>query len=104
MALVTGGASGIGRAIAAALAAKGACVVVADLDLEKSRRAAADIGDADVAVGVAVDVSREPTSAAAVDAALLAFGGIDLLVNCAGLSVSKPLLETTGRTGTSSTT
>ncbi len=95
VALVTGGASGIGRAIAAALAAKGACVVVADLDLEKSRRAAADIGDADVAVGVAVDVSREPDVGAAVDAALLAFGGIDLLVNCAGLSVSKPLLETT---------
>ena len=95
VALVTGGASGIGRAIAAALAAKGACVVVADLDLEKSRRAAADIGDADVAIGVAVDVSREPDVGAAVDAALLAFGGIDLLVNCAGLSVSKPLLETT---------
>lgn len=95
VALVTGAASGIGKAIATALAARGACVVVADLDLERARRVAADIGSDDVALGVAADVSREPDAAAAVDAAVLAFGGIDLLVNCAGLSVSKPLLETT---------
>ena len=95
VALVTGAASGIGKAIATALAARGACVVVADLDLERARRVAADIGSDDVALGVAADVSREPDAAAAVDAAVLAFGGIHLLVNCAGLSVSKPLLETT---------
>ncbi|MGP0030937.1 MAG: bifunctional aldolase/short-chain dehydrogenase [Acidimicrobiales bacterium] len=95
VALVTGAASGIGRAIALALAARGACVVVADLDGEKARLAAADIGGNDAALGVAVDVSSESDVASAVEAALLGFGGIDLLVNCAGLSVSKPLLETT---------
>ena len=95
VALVTGGASGIGRAIAGALAAGGACVVVADLDLEKSARAATELGTADVAVGVAADVADERVVQAAIEATLLAFGGIDLLVNCAGLSVSKPLLQTT---------
>ena len=95
VALITGGASGIGRAIAAALSENGACVVIADLDMEKSGRAAAEIGSADVALGVAADVSDELAVRAVVDQALLAFGGIDLLVNCAGLSISKPLLETT---------
>ncbi len=95
IALVTGAASGIGRAIAHRLAAEGACVVVADLSLEKAREAAAEIGSADVAVGVQVDVSDEDAVQAMVDAAVLAFGGLDLVVNNAGLSLSKPLLETT---------
>ncbi|MEZ0494289.1 bifunctional aldolase/short-chain dehydrogenase [Kineococcus sp. TBRC 1896] len=97
IALVTGAASGIGKAIAARLAAEGACVVVADLDLDKARAAAADLGPADVAVGVAVDVSNPDAVRAAVDEAVLAFGGLDLVVNNAGLSISKPLLETTER-------
>jgi NAD(P)-dependent dehydrogenase (short-subunit alcohol dehydrogenase family) len=67
---------------------------VADLDLAKSTEVASSLGSADVAVGVAVDVSVEDQVDAAVAAALLAFGGLDLIVNCAGLSVSKPLLET----------
>ena len=58
IALVTGAASGIGKAIATKLAAEGACVVIADLSLEKAQAAAAEIGDSDVAVGVQVDVSR----------------------------------------------
>src|SRR5689334_20747510 len=95
IALVTGAASGIGRAIAQRLAREGACVVVADLSLEKSQEAAAEIGSTDVAVGVAVDVSDEDAVQAMVDAAVLAFGGLDLVVNNAGLSLSKPLLETT---------
>jgi len=95
IALVTGAASGIGKAIAAKLAAEGACVVVADLSLEKADAAAAEIGDRDVAVGVQVDVSDENAVQAMVDAAVLAFGGLDLVVNNAGLSLSKPLLETT---------
>ncbi|WP_117000954.1 bifunctional aldolase/short-chain dehydrogenase [Desertimonas flava] len=94
IALVTGAASGIGRAIATQLAAEGACVVVADLDAERAAGAAAGIGSADVAVGVAADVTDPDAVRAAVDATLLAFGGIDLVVNNAGLSVSKPLLET----------
>ncbi len=95
VALVTGAASGIGKAIAIRLAAEGACVVVADLDLQKATDAAAEIGGTDVAVGVAADVSDAEAVAEAFRAAVLAFGGVDLVVNNAGLSISKPLLETT---------
>jgi len=95
IALVTGAASGIGKAIAVKLAAEGACVVIADLSLEKAEAAAAEIGGADVAVGVQVDVSDEAAVQAMVDATVLAFGGLDLVVNNAGLSLSKTLLETT---------
>jgi NAD(P)-dependent dehydrogenase (short-subunit alcohol dehydrogenase family) len=70
-------------------------VVVADLDLQKAVDAAAEIGDADRAIGVAADVSDGEAVAAAFREAALAFGGIDLVVNNAGLSISKPLLETT---------
>ncbi|MGY1815663.1 bifunctional aldolase/short-chain dehydrogenase [Blastococcus sp. SYSU D00820] len=95
VALVTGAASGIGRAIAHRLAAEGACVVVADLDRSKAEAAAAEIGSSDVAIGVAADVSDAEAVAAAFREAVLAFGGVDLVVNNAGLSISKPLLETT---------
>ncbi|MEX5235723.1 bifunctional aldolase/short-chain dehydrogenase [Kocuria arenosa] len=95
IALVTGAASGIGKAIATRLAAEGACVVIADLDADKARAAAAELGGTDVAVGVAVDVSDEAAVQAAITDAVLAFGGLDLVVNNAGLSLSKPLLETT---------
>ena len=97
VALVTGAASGIGRAIATRLAAQGACVVIADLDAEKARTAAEAIGNTDVAIGVQADVTDAAQVQAAVNAALLAFGGLDLLVNNAGLSISKPLLDTTER-------
>ena len=97
VALVTGAASGIGKATAERLAAEGACVVVADLDAEKASGAAAEIGNADVAVGVGADVSDEDDVRKAMEAAVLAFGGLDLVVNNAGLSISKPLLETTAR-------
>ncbi|MCS5728813.1 bifunctional aldolase/short-chain dehydrogenase [Herbiconiux moechotypicola] len=95
IAFVTGAASGIGKAIATRLAAEGACVVVADLDLEKAQAAAAEIGNADVAVGVAANVADAAAVQAALDAAVLAFGGVDLVVNNAGLSIAKTLLETT---------
>ncbi len=94
IAFVTGAASGIGRAIATKFAAEGACVVIADLDLEKAQAAAAEIGNADVAVGVQVDVSDEQKVLAALQEALLAFGGLDVVVNNAGLSLSKSLLDT----------
>jgi rhamnulose-1-phosphate aldolase/alcohol dehydrogenase len=95
IAFVTGGGSGIGRAVAHRLAAEGASVVVADRDAPNARAVAEEIGDRDRAVHVAVDVTDESAVVAAVDEASLAFGGIDLVVNNAGLSVSKALLETT---------
>ena len=95
IAFVTGAASGIGKAIATRLAAEGACVVIADLDLEKAQAAAAELGGTDVAIGVAANVADADGVQAAIDATVLAFGGVDLVVNNAGLSLSKPLLETT---------
>jgi rhamnulose-1-phosphate aldolase/alcohol dehydrogenase len=95
IALVTGAGSGIGRAIALRLAAEGACVVVADRDAESAAAVAAEIGGPDLAVACTSDVTDEEQVAAAIAAAALAFGGVDLVVNNAGLSVSRPLLETT---------
>lgn len=95
IALVTGGGSGIGRAIAHRLAAEGACVVVADRDAEGAATVAGEIGGTDVAVPVTVDVTDTAAIRDAIQQALLAFGGIDLVVNNAGLSISKSLLDTT---------
>ncbi len=95
VALVTGGGSGIGRATARRLAAEGACVVVADRDADSAAATAQELGSADVAVAVTADVTGEESVAAAFRAAALAFGGVDLVVSNAGLSISRPLLETT---------
>ncbi|WP_405718837.1 bifunctional aldolase/short-chain dehydrogenase [Streptomyces sp. NBC_01537] len=97
IALVTGAGSGIGKAIAQRLAAEGAVVVVADLNAENAAAVAEELGGPDKAVAVTVDVTSEEQIAAAFDEALLAFGGIDLVVNNAGISISKPLLETTAK-------
>ncbi len=95
VAFVTGGGSGIGRAVALRLAAEGACVVVADRDTQAAAKVAAEIGGLDKAIAVSADVTDEAQVQAALREAVLAFGGVDLVVNNAGLSVSKPLLETT---------
>jgi rhamnulose-1-phosphate aldolase/alcohol dehydrogenase len=95
IALVTGGGSGIGRATAQRLAAEGACVVVADRNGSSASAVASGIGSADVAAAVTTDVTSEDDVAAAFAEAALAFGGVDLVVNNAGLSISRPLLETT---------
>lgn len=97
VALVTGAGSGIGKAIAQRLVAEGACVVVADLNAENAADVASALGGPDKAVAVTVDVTSEEQIAAAFDSAVLAFGGVDLVVNNAGISISKPLLETTAK-------
>ncbi|WP_217143499.1 bifunctional aldolase/short-chain dehydrogenase [Streptomyces sp. AC627_RSS907] len=97
VALVTGAGSGIGRAIARRLVAEGACVVVADLNGESAAQVAEELGGPDKAVAVTVDVTSEEQIADAFRAASLAFGGVDLVVNNAGISISKPLLETSAR-------
>ena len=99
VALVTGGGSGIGRATAERLAAEGACVVVADRDGAAARKVAESLGAGhlnrgDVAVAVTSDVTDEASVAAAYREAALAFGGVNLVVSNAGLSISRPLLET----------
>ncbi|MFC9243735.1 bifunctional aldolase/short-chain dehydrogenase [Streptomyces sp. NPDC057136] len=97
VALVTGAGSGIGRAIAQRLVAEGACVVVADVNAENAAAVAEELGGPDKAVAVSVDVTGEEQIAEAFTSAVLAFGGVDLVVNNAGISISKPLLETTAR-------
>jgi rhamnulose-1-phosphate aldolase/alcohol dehydrogenase len=97
IALVTGAGSGIGKAIAHRLVAEGACVVIADMNAENAAAVAAELGGPDKALAVTVDVTSEEQIEAAFRAAALAFGGVDLVVNNAGISISKPLLETTAR-------
>jgi rhamnulose-1-phosphate aldolase/alcohol dehydrogenase len=97
IALVTGAGSGIGKAIAHRLAGEGACVVVADLNARSAAEVAEELGGSDKVVAVPVDVTDEQQIVAAFRAAALAFGGVDLVVNNAGISISKPLLETTVR-------
>jgi NAD(P)-dependent dehydrogenase (short-subunit alcohol dehydrogenase family) len=71
--------------------------VVTDLNAESAASVASGIGNTDVATSGGLDVSSEDAVARAFQAAVLAFGGVDLVVNNAGLSISKPLLETTER-------
>lgn len=97
IALVTGGGSGIGKATAIRLSIEGACVVLADRDLNSAEGVALELGGPDKAIAVEVDVTDEDQVAAAIDAGVLAFGGLDLVVNNAGLSISKPLIETTAQ-------
>jgi rhamnulose-1-phosphate aldolase/alcohol dehydrogenase len=94
IALITGAGSGIGKATAERLSAEGACIVIADRDIEAATMVAAELGGSDKAVAVFVDVTDEAAVAQAVAASALAFGGVDLVVNNAGLSISKPLIET----------
>ncbi len=92
VALVTGGAGGIGRASAAALAAQGATIVVADIDANGAESAAADLGAGHL--GASVDVTDERAVNKAYRQAILAFGGVDIVVSNAGIASSAPIEET----------
>ncbi len=92
VAFVTGGAGGIGRAVSAALAAEGACVVVADLDLDGSNEVVSELSGQGEAVFL--DVTREDAVVEAYRAAVLSYGGVDIIVSNAGLASSAPVEET----------
>jgi rhamnulose-1-phosphate aldolase/alcohol dehydrogenase len=98
VALITGGASGIGRAAARALAANGAHVVVGDLNVDGALEVAEQIVAAHGlrrAVPAAVDVTSETAVQQLARRAVLEYGGIDILVASAGLATSAPITETT---------
>lgn len=86
VALVTGGASGIGRASCKALATEGASVLVADINETGARGTAENIGEA--AIHQSLDVTSESAWEAAMSLALSRFGRLDILVNCAGTGFS----------------
>jgi NAD(P)-dependent dehydrogenase (short-subunit alcohol dehydrogenase family) len=92
VAIVTGGASGIGRGIAERLVADGARVCVADLQHDAAATVVADIGDR--AVACAVDVTDEASVDRLVAATVERFGGLDIMVNNAGTIAISPLVDT----------
>lgn len=90
--LVTGGASGIGRASAMMLAREGARVAVSDINLDGARDVADEIGEN--AVAIAHDVTDETAWTMALDTVVAAFGGLHALVNCAGSAINGTVEET----------
>jgi NAD(P)-dependent dehydrogenase (short-subunit alcohol dehydrogenase family) len=92
-ALVTGAATGIGQAIARALAENGAVVIAADLNADGAVRTAREIGAEHL--GIAVDVASEPSIVAMVEKAIAHAGGLDVLVTVAGIGMHKPFLDLT---------
>lgn len=96
VAYVTGGTGGIGKAICEELLKHGACVVAADRD--RLNETQADLRrqfGPDSALAAPIEVTSAGSIADSLRAAVLQFGGVDVIVNCAGLSISKPLADTT---------
>ncbi len=94
IALVTGSAGGIGKAIAKKFAEEGACIILNDVNQERLESAAAEfkkLFGRDTVDSVLLNVTDEGSVDAAFDAASLAFGGVDLVVNNAGISISKSI-------------
>lgn len=94
VALVTGAGSGIGRAIAIRLREEGAVVAVVDIDKQSADTVASEIGSEDAAIALEADVTSNEAVGAAVAETVRHWGGIDIVVNNAGLSLSKSLLDT----------
>ena len=94
VAFLTGAASGIGLATAKRLYELGAAVVIADVNEGAGRRETEALADADRVLAVPLNVADERSVADALDATVLRFGGVDIVVNNAGLASSAPLLET----------
>ncbi len=96
VAFITGGGGAVGAATAAAFARAGAAVVLADKATDAAGRVAAEVqAMGGRALAVAMDVTREDSVRAAVDAAVRAFGQVDILVNAAGINLRKPAQELT---------
>ncbi|MEO7312959.1 MAG: bifunctional aldolase/short-chain dehydrogenase [Chitinophagaceae bacterium] len=98
VALITGSAGGIGKAIAKKFAEEGACVVINDINEERLQSATAEFQKAygkDTATAVILDVTNAATIAKAMDDVALAFGGVDIVINNAGISISKSIAEHT---------
>jgi 3-oxoacyl-[acyl-carrier protein] reductase len=93
VALVTGGAGGLGAVISRELAARGVTVAVADIALDKAQATAEQIGDK--AIGVALDVTSSSDVDAHVERLTGDHGRVDILVNCAGFPVDRPLVKMT---------
>jgi len=94
IALITGGGSGIGRAVAKRLAAEGAHVVVGDLDEAGAKKTADEVTAAvggGRAIGMRMDVTSEASVRAAFEATVLTYGGLDILVSNAGVAHSAPV-------------
>jgi len=95
VAFITGAASGIGRAIAQRFAAAGARVVIADLNADAATTVAREIGPAERALGVAVDVTDEAGVNASIERTVSTYGRVDVLVSNAGIQIVHPLEEFT---------
>src|ERR1700740_2226939 len=92
--LVTGAGKGLGEAIAAGLAAEGAYVAILDIDLSRPKLVSEKLlGLGCNALAVAADVGESAQVQAAVDAVISEFGGIDVLVNNAGIDTSSPVID-----------
>ncbi len=98
IAIVTGAASGIGRATARRLAADGAHIAIFDINLDGAKKVAQELNDTynmRRAIAVHCDVTSEAAVIAAMEHVILAFGGVDIVVNNAGFAIAKPVTETT---------
>ncbi len=96
IAMVTGSAGGIGKAIAKKFADEGACVIINDINEERLQAATEEftkLYGKDTAAAVILDVTNQDTISKAMEGAALAFGGVDIIVNNAGISISKSIAD-----------